>query len=156
MVKLGKNSTIHRLNDLRLTSIFPNLNTTPYSITSPPTAFYNCIAWAFGRSDVWMWPNRIQGYRWPPDIPRNETIESFVLLFESQGYSICDDSTFQADHEKIAIYADENNIPTHAAIQLQNGQWSSKLGMLEDIEHEILGVEGDEYGEAKVFMSKPS
>ncbi|TAF36353.1 MAG: hypothetical protein EAZ69_10585 [Oscillatoriales cyanobacterium] len=41
---------------------------------------------------------------------------------------------------------DSNGIPTHAARQLANGKWTSKLGWLEDIEHELDGLTGDRYG----------
>ena len=143
------------MNGSNLLQIFPNLATTQFKITSPPSNFYNCIAWAYGRSDIKIWPNAIRGYLWPADIPRTETIEAFVQLFESQGFSICDDSLLVPGHEKIAIFADANKIPQHAAKQLSNGRWSSKLGKLEDIEHEISGVEESEYGTAVVFMVRP-
>lgn len=28
-----------------------------FHITSPEDTNYNCIAWAFGRKDCWMWPD---------------------------------------------------------------------------------------------------
>ncbi|NET26084.1 hypothetical protein [Okeania sp. SIO1I7] len=36
--------------------------------------------------------------------------------------------------------------PTHAVRQLANGKWASKLGWLEDIEHELDALNGDRYG----------
>ena len=45
--------------------------------------------------------------------------------------------------EKVAIYADEHGEPQHAARQLPSGNWTSKIGSLEDIEHNTLrAVEG--------------
>jgi hypothetical protein len=37
-------------------------------------------------------------------------------------------------------------MPTHAARQLPNGRWSSKLGKLEDIEHALDDICGSAYG----------
>ena len=31
-----------------------------FRITSPEDADYNCIAWAFGRKDCWLWPDEQQ------------------------------------------------------------------------------------------------
>ena len=28
-----------------------------FQITSPEDVDYNCIAWSFGRNDIWMWPD---------------------------------------------------------------------------------------------------
>ena len=30
-----------------------------FRITSPENADYNCIAWAFGRKDCWLWPDEM-------------------------------------------------------------------------------------------------
>lgn len=30
-----------------------------FRITSPEDADYNCIAWAFGRKDCWLWPDEM-------------------------------------------------------------------------------------------------
>lgn len=47
--------------------------------------------------------------------------------------------------------------PRHAARQLPNGRWTSKLGDHVDIEHAALdAVGGDFYGEPAVFMRKPT
>ena len=42
--------------------------------------------------------------------------------------------------QKIALFgklnpADGSTIPTHAALQLESGEWTSKMGPLEDINH---------------------
>ncbi|MCY7407984.1 MAG: hypothetical protein LH631_11575, partial [Alkalinema sp. CAN_BIN05] len=42
--------------------------------------------------------------------------------------------------------------PQHVARQLPNGLWTSKLGRLEDIEHELDGLSGDLYGTVQKFM----
>ena len=48
--------------------------------------------------------------------------------------------------EKIALYVDWENQPTHAAKQLANGKWVSKPEWLEENEYELDGLRGDRYG----------
>jgi hypothetical protein len=46
---------------------------------------------------------------------------------------------------------------THAARQLDNGKWTSKLGQLEDIEHESLeALSGAVYGSVVQVLKKPT
>jgi hypothetical protein len=53
--------------------------------------------------------------------------------------------------EKIALFANADGTPTHLARQITNGRWSSKLGTLQDIEHDLLAVCGAEYGKVVEF-----
>ncbi len=66
----------------RLEAIFPNLNSEPYLITSLVTPQYNCIGWAVGDTRFW-WPTAPEyaPYYWPPEVSREESIESFVEAF---------------------------------------------------------------------------
>jgi hypothetical protein len=61
--------------------------------------------------------------------------------------------------EKIAIFAKQSGnkrVPTHAARQLDSGEWTSKLGACEDISHaEAVSVSGPAYGNVAYFMSRP-
>lgn len=59
-------------------------------------------------------------------------------------------------YQKIAIYNDYDNLPTHVARQLPNGKWTSKLGQDEDIEHNNLqGLTGRPgYGEVACIMKR--
>ncbi len=132
---------------------FPNsYTTTPFQLTSPPTPHYNCIAWAFGDDSKWYWPDGI--YFWPPDISRSLELESFIELYALIGYDVCDHGEFEEGIEKIAIFADVDG-PTHAARQLNNGMWTSKLGNSNDIEHTIEAMNGGVYGDACIFMARP-
>ena len=97
---------------------FPNSKIDPFLITSPQTSSYNCIAWAFGDNSKWYWPDSSNIYFWPSDIPRQETINSFIKLFESIGYIQTDNDNLDIEFEKIAIYGDSFSNPTHAARQL--------------------------------------
>jgi hypothetical protein len=57
-------------------------------------------------------------------------------------------------YEKVAIYT-LNGVPTHAARQLPNGNWTSKLGSEIDIEHNSLDcLNGTVYGKAEIIMKR--
>jgi hypothetical protein len=102
------------------------------------------------------------GY-WPaPPVPREETMQAFVEAFESLGYEICYGSSLALGVENVAIFGRKNPdpnepaIPTHAALQLSSGEWTSKLGPLEDIAHVTVdAVNGPVYGRPIIFMSRP-
>jgi hypothetical protein len=88
-------------------------------------------------------------------VPRDETLQSFVLAFNTLGYTSCDDGKLEHGFEKVAIYADDAGTPTHMARQLLSGIWISKCGGLEDIEHETLdALEGPIYGTAVQFLKR--
>jgi hypothetical protein len=56
--------------------------------------------------------------------------------------------------EKIALYATPDGEPTHAARQLLNGKWTSKLGRWQDIEHELDGLVGELYGTVRRILKR--
>jgi hypothetical protein len=134
---------------------FPALKFSKYVITSPATITYNCIAWAADDSETWWWPDPFGIYFWPAEIPREETIESFVKAFELLGFQVCSSREYESDYEKIAIFATPNGKPTHAAKQFDSEMWSSKLGKLEDILHNINSLSGRIYGEPVIYMKRP-
>ncbi len=141
----------------RIEQIFPLLQQVDsYTITSPASLDYNCIAWAAGHSDRLWWPDENNIGFWPSGAPRDETIEAFVETFAGMGYTICDDAEYEGGFEKIAIYVDSKGKPTHASRQLAQGRWTSKLGRLEDIEHTTDGLNGDEYGSIAIIMKRPA
>src|SRR5262245_58256884 len=119
-----------------LESIFSRLKGSNYRVSSPATPTYNCIAFAAGRDDRWWWPGPFS--YWPAGVPKDETLEAFVLAFGTLGYTVCDDGLPEVGFEKVAIYADRYGTPTHMARQLNTGIWVSKCGELEDIEHDTL------------------
>jgi len=106
--------------------------------TSPATPTYNCIAWSAKNTHRWFWPGP-DSY-WPDNIPREETLQAFIMLYESMGYEICDNDSQEDGYEKVAIFVDQFNKPTHAARQVRDGRWSSKLGQSIDIEHDLQDV----------------
>jgi len=133
------------------------LNSSNHVITSAWTGTYNCIAWAAGRNDQWWEP--VKPYYWPPNVPREYTLSAYAKAFEAIGYHKCANGNLEEGFEKIAIFAareDGRFVPTHAARQLPDGRWASKLGKSEDIEHSPLSaVNCPEYGRAVRFMRRP-
>jgi hypothetical protein len=134
-----------------------NLKGTQYSITSPRTRFYNCVAFAASETRRWWWPT-VFSY-WPENVPREETLQAFILAFRTLGYNPCEDGELESGFEKVAIYADEDKVPSHMARQLPSGVWISKCGRMEDIEHETLaaleGSKGEGYGKVVQFLRRP-
>jgi hypothetical protein len=137
-----------------LERIFQNLRLNNYSVTSPKTPDYNCIAWAAGETHRRWWPI-VPGWYWPEGTPREETIDAFIAAFRLLGYEECQDPSLESDHDKVALYVSAAGTPTHMARQLESGVWTSKLGSLEDISHESLScVEGPSYGSPVRFLKR--
>jgi hypothetical protein len=134
---------------------FPNSFQDPFEITSPETTSYNCIAWAFEDPTRWYWPDPSNIYYWPPGIPRTITTSSFIQLFELKGYQLCPDGRDEPGFIKIVIFTDMAGVPTHAARQLHNGFWTSKLGQSIDVRHSLYTIDGGAYGNISVFMRRP-
>ncbi len=133
--------------------IFHHLRDDIYRITSPRTDNYNCIAWAADETHRKWWPI---GAHWPPNVPREETVPAFILAFATRNYEPCDNGTLETGYEKVAIYVDSSQTPTHMARQLSSGRWTSKLGDLEDIEHQTLRqLEEGSYGHAIQYLKRP-
>jgi|SRR5713101_4102382 len=131
-------------------------------VTSPVTKSYNCIAWAAtGSADApWWWPIPAS-YYWPDGVSREVTIPAFLAAFATLGFVECDNGKLDSSFEKIALYG--NRVPwgtiepTHAARQLPDGKWTSKLGVLEDITHnKDADVNGPIYGGVVHYMKRPS
>jgi hypothetical protein len=72
----------------------------------------------------------------------------------------CANGSPESGTEKIAIYATKADrgrlVPQHAARQLVDGRWTSKIGELEDINHlSLKDVNCRDYGSAVRFMKRP-
>src|SRR5574341_713292 len=94
-----------------LESRLKNLKGSSYKITSPRSRLYNCVAFAAGETHRFWWPTEFS--YWPENVPRNETLQGFILAFETLGYARCDHGRLESGFEKIAIYADEDGTLTH-------------------------------------------
>lgn len=141
-----------------LEEIFPNLAAVGYSPKSEKSTIYNCIAYAAG-DETRKWEGfRELGYHWPDGAREGHTLDSLISAFEILGYVICEDETLEADYEKIALYVDNDLLWTHAAKQCEDGQWTSKLGNLEDIIHrtpQALESADPAYGKVACYMKRP-
>jgi hypothetical protein len=135
---------------------FPKLSPTQFSVSSPETTDYNCIAHAAGESDRFWWPFGPPHYYWPPAVPRELTLASFIAAYATIGYEPCTSFKAEKGFEKVVIYTDQQGIPTHAARLLDDAKWSSKLGESFDIEHKTLGgLSGTLYGDPKQPLRRP-
>jgi hypothetical protein len=77
------------------------------------------------------------------------------MLYQKLGYVPCRDGAVEAGYEKVALYG-RGGICEHAARQLPNGSWTSKLGKLFDIEHQRPdGLAGKDYGVVVRFLRRP-
>jgi hypothetical protein len=135
----------------RLVKIFPGLSQSPFELTSEPTPSYNCIAWAAGVNDQFWWPGATM---WPKNAKKKVTREAFVQAFATRGFAPCEHPDPEEGFEKIALY-ERDGEPTHAARQLPDGRWSSKLGQAHDIAHSIEALNGDQYGEPVLYLKRP-
>jgi hypothetical protein len=141
------------------TSDFPRLDDTTCDVTSPCTRLYNCLAWAAGE-DFRRWePDPFGQWYWPDGVPRQLSVEAFVLAYQTIGFLPCFTPALEDGIEKIAVYAvdigNEKLFPTHAALQLESGRWTSKMGDLEDIHHgDAEDVNGPLYGRPVVYMQR--
>ena len=83
------------------------------------------------------------------------TLVAFIEAFMALSYEKCEDGSLEDGYQKIALFADDSDLPTHAARQLPNGAWTSKLGRLEDIVHDAVeDVSGPTYGAPVQFMRR--
>lgn len=128
------------INRQQIENAYPRLQGTSFEQTSPPTEKYNCVAWAAKDETRTWWP--WSSYYWPSNIPRVETVLAFTQAFATLGYQPCEHGELEERYEKVAIYVDEMMTPTHMARQLDNGQWTSKLGDWDDITHDLDGLTG--------------
>ena len=86
--------------------------------------------------------------------PKRRGPGSFFAAFATLGYVACEDASLEAGFEKVAIYLSDG-VPTHAARQLQDGAWTSKLGQGFDIRHTLEAIEGPAYGVVSLFLARP-
>jgi hypothetical protein len=141
-----------------LQALFPKLKRGRFRVTSPATREYNCIAWAARESSRWeaapmalcYWPLKVNPFR-------ASSLEAVLQMFtEHLAFELCDSGEHEDGFERIAIYSAGPQF-LHVARQLSNGQWTSKLGRREDIEHdsvEDLCGYPPAYGEVTHFLKR--
>lgn len=156
---MGKGVEAARLDVI---SVFPGLGLDEhFDVTSPEDPSYNCIAWAYQIKGRWMWPPAgdpapLDAVTFWPDENSSDDVEEFVNAFRMKGYEKCDDAGFEDGYRKIALYVKNGTREcTHAARQLSNGYWTSKLGQWYDIQHSTpREIEGRVYGVVYCYMKR--
>jgi hypothetical protein len=144
---------------------FDDLTRTLYKVVSPHTDKYNCIAYAAGDKSRWWWPDPYGQYYWPPKAVREQTVEAFDGMFRLFEYTDSVNSESCISSERVAIYYDPvgsppdtwAGMPTHAARQMINRRWRSKLGEWHMIEHstlECLNGRFPAYGEPIAILAR--
>lgn len=127
---------------------FPNWKNARY--TSPKDPGYNCMAWVFGdKSQLW-WPN-VSGHYWPVKAKRKDALAELRRYLKAEGWR--QDKSEKISFPAIAIYA-KNSKLKHVARMLENGRWTSKLGEIEDIEHDLSDLVCDDYGSVVAIYVK--
>lgn len=133
-------------------SAFPKLASEGFEIVGEPITEYNCIAYAAGHTSDWWWPDGIN--YWPPWATLTERIESLIEVFAGLGYEQCDDSRSETPYQKVALYEAQGEMK-HAAVQMPNGRWRSKMGQGPVIEHRSPeSLAGGPYGDVYCFMRR--
>jgi hypothetical protein len=97
-------------------------------------------------------------FHWPVPCDLNTTgsLADLLAALATVGYSTCENGMLESGFEKIAVYAYSEAEYTHAARQLPSGNWTSKLGKWELIEHDTpQDVAGGVYGTIFQFMKRP-
>lgn len=131
-----------------INNIFPNIGTSyliQNDIPGKSNDNYNCIAFTVDDFDNKIFPISNMDFKWPLQ-SRINSIDNFVEFYKLFGYIPCG-KNFSYDNKfnKIALYVDKNNFPTHAAKQYDEKYWESKIGNYERILHTLEGLEGSHH-----------
>lgn len=137
-------------------------------ITSPKDSSYNCIAWAVQDNVNWWEPDARGEYYWPEGISRRYTVDTYLSAYRTIGYEVCENQSTEEGFERIALYTDDYDVPQHAARQVSESKWTSKLGKSFDIEHPFIEEWTEiicmpdfvwynlrKYGRVKTFLKRP-
>jgi hypothetical protein len=135
-------------------SYFPNIG--KWEKTSECDNDYNCIAFAAGELDRWWepFPEEGLGYYWPEGATRSRMLPGHIEAFRTRGYEVCEDGSLDTSKEKIVIYVNGYGHVEHAARQLPDGRWTSKIGTFDDIVHETPHSLEGAYGPPSCFMQR--
>lgn len=144
----------HHLRRNQLLAKYPGLQQGHFRITSPTDPSYNCLAFAAYDTRRCWHPSSFGGLHWPDGALADDTLDGWISAYQHLGFVPNTSPDLEEGMEKLAIYADRE-LPLHVARQLPNGLWTSKLGPREDIEHELAGLEGAEYGRVAVLLARP-
>ncbi|CZB17161.1 hypothetical protein FLM9_788 [Candidatus Synechococcus spongiarum] len=81
-------------------------------------------------------------------------MESLKQVFLGLEFQPCNDSRMEGGYQKVALYEQEGSW-MHAAVQMANGRWCSKMGRGPVIEHQSpQSLSGGIYGEPSTYMRR--
>lgn len=135
-----------------LITAFPKLASEDFEVAERPSEQYNCIAYTAGDTSKW-WDHNKNHY-WPAHATRSNSIESLVEVFAGLGFEPCPDGRVEEGYQKVALYEEQGEW-THAALQMPNGRWRSKMGQGPVIEHQNPESLSDgPYGNVAFYMRR--
>ena len=137
----------------KIERLFPKLLSGGFRVTSDSSDKYNCFAWAGGNDHQWWEPSG--EHDWPEGVLRDYSLRAYTQLYSLLGFVPCNSVQLEDGYEKVAIFVLDADEPSHAARQLLDGRWTSKIGDMEDIEHALRDLEGDLYGTVALILSRP-
>jgi hypothetical protein len=146
--------SLHDFTHADYESTWPSLPNSKHSITSEKCTTYNCVAWAVGCNTYQVDLTKYNDNGIPIEVL---DMYAYIEHFEGFGFTATDNVFLEEGVEKIALYFDNDLWFTHVCRQLSTGEWASKLGDLEDIEHShINALMGSYYGNEIFYMSRNS
>ena len=154
---MARDEDERRMSDLhdRLRPMCPNLVRRDHVESSLARRRCNCFAWVAGDTTRPWYPRGEPDLSFWPPVRDDLTIDAFVEAYATLGYTPCEDGALVEGIEKIALYVDDDGAPSHAARQLPDGQWESKMGTWEDIRHRTPAcLEGGGYGVVKMYLGR--
>jgi hypothetical protein len=75
-------------------------------------------------------------------------------MFARFGFTPCNAPPDDLAIPTIALFEKPRLVPTHAALRLESGTWSSKMGMSHDITHNLDDLSDSDYGNVSVFLQR--
>ena len=123
---------------------FPRLGN-DFEVLAPAAKKYNCISHSLGLSDRWVNPETG---------PADDPFGPMDRLYSALGYKRLPtlDLSVEKGKQKVVLYATVHpdaslHQVTHAAVQVPDGTWTSKLGQLPLIRHRTpYALRGPSYG----------
>lgn len=126
---------------------------------SPICDEYNCIAWSLDIDYMSVGHENLTGIYWPDNISKIPNINNYKRMYNSYGFIDASTSDLEEGFKKVAIYVRGTNpktgIVVHAAKQIDDIWWSSKMGDNIDGIHHLDAIQGILYGYPRFFMKKP-
>ena len=149
-------------NRKELIKSFPNLATDPnFTINSPQTIGYNCIAWAMGFNGRWVQSVNTAGLTidlkyvwWPPEVPQSQKPDALIEAFKKLGFELYNSWEYDNRYDIAVLYAN-NGEWTHASRLIGTNLEHSKFGESWDAIHSSGVFHGSMYGDAYAIMRRP-